>query len=200
MASRPTKYAHVVGNLPRYIGETPDRLALLNGLKEEILVPRDDEDYNLGAQIRAHIDDATDLIQVILGIAKRNVVAHNASNFAGAYADARSVLDAINEWKSSAQLLVDAYEGLMIDQMEEEGVTSLRLESGAGVSMYSEPYGQVVDKEKFRLWCVANGYEGSLQLWPSTMNAITKERTLAGDAPPDGVEVTAKMMVRLNKA
>jgi hypothetical protein len=32
------------------------------------------------------------------------------------------------------------------------------------------------------------------------MNAIAKERTLAGEAPPDGVEVFAKVMVRLNKA
>jgi len=44
------------------------------------------------------------------------------------------------------------------------------------------------------------GLERSLQLWPSSMNAIAKERTLAGAPPPDGVAVYARMTVKLRRA
>lgn len=43
------------------------------------------------------------------------------------------------------------------------------------------------------------GLEKKLQLWPSTMNAIAKERTFAGAPPPDGVEVYARTTVKFRK-
>ncbi len=201
MASRPSKYAHVTGNLPKYLGDDPQRLDLLNQLRDEILNTQVDEeqDYNLSTQLFGDLHILTGHVERMLKTAKKCPI-KGAAGLARAYADARLVLDGISEWRSSAQLLVDAYEYAMVQQMEEEGVASLRLASGASVSTHSEPYGKVVDKEAFRLWCIANGYEGQLQLWPSTMNALAKERTLAGEAPPDGVEVTCKVMVRLNKA
>lgn len=204
MAFRPTKYAHVVKNLPKYLGDDPDRLALLNAVRDQIMAaPNEvsDANWNISARLLNTAAGLQVHVQQLLETAKGAAIGpKNSSTIARAYADARILLDAITEWKSSAQLLVDAYERLMTDKMEEEGVASLRLDSGAAVSTYVEPYGKVVDPVAFRAWCVANGYEQKLQLWPSTMNAIAKERTLAGEAPPDGVEVTAKTQVRLNKA
>lgn len=69
---------------------------------------------------------------------------------------------------------------------------AIRLPNGDTVRVKSEPYGQVKDKEAFRLWCIANGYERQLQLWPATMNALAKERRLSGEPDPDGVEVFRK--------
>ena len=65
---------------------------------------------------------------------------------------------------------------------------AIRLPNGDTVRVQLEPSGKVVDKEAFRLWCLANGYERELQLWPSTMNALVKERLLAGEPEPDGCE------------
>lgn len=199
--AKASKYAHVVGSLPKFLGEDQQRLDLLNQLRTEILTTEIDEDndYNLSAQIVHNLKLLNVTIGAVLYMTKK-CPQRNASGLARAYADARFVLDAINEWKSSAQLLVDAYERMMTDQMELEDVKSIGLTSGASVSTYVEPYGKVIDPAAFRAWCVANGYESKLQLWPSTMNAIAKERTLTGVAPPDGVEVTAKTQVRLNKA
>ena len=200
MATRPGKYASVVGTLKKLDAVEPARRDLMNAVKEEMLVPSDNRDFNLDAQARTSLHAANEYVTDLLALVKRLAANKpHAAGFAAAYADARVVLDAIGDWKSSAQLLVDVYESLMLERMEAEGLASLRLESGASVSTYSEPYGQVVDKEAFRLWCVANGYEKSLQLWPSTMNSLAKERTLAGEPPPAGVEVFAKQMVRLNK-
>lgn len=73
---------------------------------------------------------------------------------------------------------------------------AMRLEGGETIRVQSEPYGQVKDKEAFRLWCIDNGYEKSLQLWPATMNAIAKERCVNGEPNPDGVEVFRKDIVK----
>ena len=238
MASRPTKYQHVVGNLPKLNTIEPERRDLVNAVKTEIRTPSSPDeqaDFNRSAQLHSSLKQMDASVNTLLAIGKRLAAdkAH-AAGFAAGYADVRVIKDAIDSWASSAQLLVDAYEGLMLEAYEAEGVSSIRLESGASVSTTSEPYGQVVDKEAFRLWCMApadacmacgereeapchgdpigvdpnvhqyhpgGGFERQLQLWPSSMNTLAKERTLAGEAPPDGVEVFAKTIVRrLNKA
>ena len=200
MAGRPGKYAAVTPNLPKLDAIEPERRELMNAVQAEILAA-EPTTFNVGAQISSSLKIVNDRVQNVLALVKLHAAGKShAAGFAGAYAEARVVLDAVADWKSSAQLLVDVYESLMLDRMDAEGVASLRLESGASVGTSSEPYGKVVDKEAFRLWCIAEGYESQLQLWPSTMNAIAKERTLAGEAPPDGVEVYAKTTVRLNKA
>lgn len=71
---------------------------------------------------------------------------------------------------------------------------ALRMLDGSQVRVQPEPYMQVKNKEDFRLWCIANGYEKQLQLWPSTANAVGKERLVAGQDIPDGCE-----MFRRNK-
>lgn len=48
------------------------------------------------------------------------------------------------------------------------------------------------NKDRFREWCIENGLGHKLQLWPTTMASITKERLLAGDTEPDGVKATNK--------
>lgn len=65
---------------------------------------------------------------------------------------------------------------------------ALRLPDGSTVRIQKEPYGKVVDKEAFRLWCIENGYGDQLMLWPSTTNLVVKERLLAGEPEPAGIE------------
>jgi hypothetical protein len=76
---------------------------------------------------------------------------------------------------------------------------ALRLASGAVVRIDHEPYPKVEDKEAFRLWCLANGLEKSLQLWPASTAAITKERLLAGQSEPTGVVAYARAKVVFTK-
>ena len=65
---------------------------------------------------------------------------------------------------------------------------ALRLPSGDTIRIQPEPYGKVIDREAFRLWCIKNGYERQLQLWPSTMSLLVKERLVVGQPEPDGTE------------
>ncbi len=76
---------------------------------------------------------------------------------------------------------------------------AVRMQSGGSISVQPDIHAKVEDKERFRLWCVENGLEKSLQLWPSTMTAMTKERLIAGHPEPDGVIATPfyKVVLRL---
>lgn len=108
--------------------------------------------------------------------------------------DAESELQRVNiTLEAVTQLLVASQES-GAEGWGQYGTTdnTLRLVTGDKIAIQREPYGQVKDKESFRLWCLANGYGGQLQLWPTTMNAIVKERLLAGEELPDGCEVFAK--------
>jgi hypothetical protein len=204
MSSRPTKYASVVKDLPKYLGDDPGRLELLGKVRDEILAtPAScmlDNNWNIDAQMLARLSDVKARVESVLALGKQLVGSRrDAAAFTAAYATTRIVVDTLGDLKSAAQLLLDAYERLMIEQMEVEGMRSLHLESGASVTTFEEPCGKVVDKAAFRQWCIDNGYAGQLQLWPSTMNAVVKERALNAEPAPDGVEVYAKTMVRLNR-
>lgn len=117
--------------------------------------------------------------------------------------------DGLKALASTCEVLVKAYEQLL-EESQDAGAAgwgmfgvkdnALRLPSGETVRIQKEPYGKVIDKEKFRQWCVANGYETQLQLWPSTMNALVKERLMAGEAEPDGTEAFSYTEVQFVKA
>lgn len=123
---------------------------------------------------------------------------------AATYIKYRAEIDAIKERLSQANLYLDAIVQLIVES-EQIGATgwgdygaldnALRLVDGGTIRVQPEPYGQVKDKEAFRLWCIQNGYERQLQLWPSTMNSVCKERLVAGDNLPDGCEVFVKQKI-----
>lgn len=110
---------------------------------------------------------------------------------------------------SMLQLRLTAFEQMVAESQDTEeagwgeyGATpnTLKLVDGTSVRVDTEPQGKVVDKEAFRLWCLANGLEKSLQMWPSTMNAMAKEMLLNGQAPPTGVEVFLRKKLVLKES
>ncbi|MCR4300852.1 MAG: hypothetical protein NUV51_04515 [Sulfuricaulis sp.] len=198
MATR-GKYSHVIDKLPRLGMVEPERRDLVEAVKAEILAPPDDGE-NLPWVL--DLDRALDMIEThvreLLRLVKRSTAGRpRAAEFARAYADCRDMAARIGEWESSLNLLTEAFQQLMVDQMEVEGVTSMKLVSGRPVSTYLEPYAQVTDKETFRLWCVAQGLERQMALPWGTANALTKARLLEGEPEPDGVTCYAKTKVRL---
>lgn len=122
---------------------------------------------------------------------------HDGTELARNYIELRRQKDDLKERLSDVQLQIDAYEQRLVESQEVQSGgwgdygakdNALRLPTGEVVRVQPEPTGKVVDKEAFRIWCVKNGYERQLQLWPSTMNALVKERLLAGEPEPDGCE------------
>lgn len=221
MSHRPTKYAAVCATLPR-LGIDPERRDVVEACRREVLAA---EPLAAGDDaIEIDLADASRSVKLALARAKQLSGGQRyASSFARQYALLREVKALISEWLSDANLLIEAVEGLMTEQMEVEGVASQRLVDGGSVSMSYEPYASVKDKELYRRWCATptdrcyvcgvgaeehgNGHdftpgaglERSMHLWPSTTTALVKERLLDGQPEPPGVEAYSMVNVRLNR-
>lgn len=92
---------------------------------------------------------------------------------------------------------IETFSQLITMLFEEAGISSLKLMSGDSVSVQLEPYAVVKDRDALRQWAVANGLERSLTLPWQTTNALAKERLLAGEPEPDGVEIFSKSKIVL---
>lgn len=120
-------------------------------------------------------------------------------NLASEWVSLRAEEDLLEEQASTLRLRRVAIEQLLTDQMESEGLSSLRLATGQSVSVQVEPYAQVIDKDALREWAIVNKLERSLSLPWMTVNALTKERLLAGESEPDGVQASARTKLVLRK-
>ena len=167
--SRPGKYDHVLPGLPK--------------------LPPSDLSYQ-------------EKVQAI----KDGVATHDAVLLANNYLTLRRRKDELNAIISEVNTRIEAFEQLLAESQEiqsagwgDYGVkdNALRLPTGETIRVQPEPYGQVKDKEAFRLWCLANGYERQMHLWPTTRNAIVKERLLKGEPEPDGCETFSKNKIVL---
>ncbi|MFI5222760.1 MAG: hypothetical protein ACHQX3_00720 [Nitrospirales bacterium] len=110
-----------------------------------------------------------------------------ASVLAERYSEVRMEKEAHDELLKEVELRMVAYGELMTEAYENEGVTSLGLESGDTIRVQYEPHAVCEDREATRLWAIKNGYERDLQLPWQTLNKITKDALLEGDNEPDGV-------------
>ena len=199
MAKRRGKYAGIVDHLPQYPLVEPERKDVVDAVKEKILASTPDS-----LRLLAVLDvDATlrDIDQGIQQINQYLVLGTEgkrwAAEFARLYAETRRIRARLAQMDAILSVTQEAHMVLMIEQMEVEGTTSLRLADGQPISTYPEPYAQVVDRDAFNEWCVKQGLLRKMQLPWQTTNMLVKNMLVNGDPEPPGVSVTAKTKVRL---
>ena len=115
-----------------------------------------------------------------------------------AYVQARDEVSDTKKKLYEANLRLEAVTQLLTDRFEDEDITSIKV-SGATVRVQIEPYAVIRDKGLFRQWCIDNGLGESLALPWSTANMVTKDRVLAGEPEPSGVEIYQKHKVVMVK-
>jgi|TARA_R110000824_G_scaffold1386_3_gene7035 hypothetical protein len=98
---------------------------------------------------------------------------------------------------SEVNLTLEAHHQLLINIYDEAGVENLKLASGHAIRTQVEPNAVVKDKEVYRRWCLANGYDELMALPWQTTNSLTKDRLQDGEPEPDGVEIFARTKVVL---
>jgi hypothetical protein len=145
------------------------------------------------------LGDMSSLMKSLVELKKRQTTGKPyASEYARAYAECRAVRDMIAEWDGAFSLLVEAYQWLMIDQMEVEGTKALTLDNGQPVRTHEEPQAKVDDPVALLAWVQADvDLRNKLALPWGTLNKLTKDRLLEGEAEPPGVSVWKKTVVRL---
>lgn len=199
------KYADVMEGLPHFSNVEPEREDVIREIQRRIKtapvrptiegnghVPSDSETVdNILNIVHHYLEDIYDIEETT------TQGKQYATEYARVYAELRKVISSLGEEQWKLGLLLEAYQGLMIDQFETEGVSSLKLSNGQPVTTYEEPYPQVEDKEAFRQWCIKQGLERKMSLHPSTTTSMVKEMLLAGDPEPDGIKIYVKTRVRL---
>jgi len=190
------KYAHVLPQLKKEPLVKPERWHLVEAVKKEVLNPSGPPDL---MPIDGFTEQMDFIMLKLLDAAKREIGPNQYSaEFARVYAELRGAKDVVDRWLSSLNLLIEAYMVLMVERFEVEGIKGLRLENGQPVSTHPEPYAKVTDPKAFLEWCLANDdLKAKLTLHWQTINAIAKERLLAGEEDPPGVETTSLTKIRL---
>lgn len=163
MAPRKGKYAHIIDKLPRLFG--------------------------LDASYQERVDET---IKALQAQAAETGLALDAAALAQLYADCRDEAELRERELHEVNLRVAATAQMLANEFDAQGISTLKLSSGASVQCYAEPHSVVTDKEAYRLWCLRNGYEQDMVLpWMKT-NAIMRERLLEGEKEPDGVEAIGR--------
>lgn len=154
MARKPGKYEAVLANrkdIPTLPGVEPERRAIVEATIDSILaLPKDDDPPPPTVnEIERLLAEGLDRVKEIIERMRRGCKP-NAAGFSRRYAELRDIRARVDNWGSNVGLLGDAYESLMIEQLKVEGLKSIQLEGGRGVSTHDEPVAQVDDAGKFR--------------------------------------------------
>lgn len=201
------KYTDILPKLKEYPLVEADRRDVVDAVRVQITAPLADDEIEISpAQIRAELDAAFKALMNVnrwqmRAVAKRPIddvtVIPHASDYGRVYSELRETADDVTEWMKSMNVLLETFTVLLVEQMQAEGLMSLRLASGQLVSVYKEPYSQIKDKAAFRKYCIDNGLQDELSLPWQTMNGMTKKLLLAGEPEPDGVEAFSLWKVKL---
>jgi len=140
--------------------------------------------------------------QIRINLAKAEVVAKHGQSpvtLAREWKRLRAVEDRVEAMAKKVRFRLRVYEQLIEETFEAQGISKFDFTEGGSVGYHPEPYSYVEDKDVFRQWCVDEGLLSSMSLAWQTTNSLTKERLLAGEAPPPGVKVYAKAKFTLHK-
>lgn len=131
--------------------------------------------------------------------AKKEYLQKTASELVELYETYRKLKDEKENELKSIQVLLDAVSQCLVSSFEENGISSLKLLSGGTVRIDPDPILQYEDKEKFRLWCIENGYEREMHLVWQTANALLKAKLVAGEPYPDGLSAWMRDKISYTK-
>jgi len=131
---------------------------------------------------------------------KGELLASPTQDLVHGYVEARRKKEAEEQKVSEINLVIEALSQLLEARFEAEDLTTVKTAAGDSVTVQLEPYAAVEDKEAYRVWCLEQGYEREMHLWPSTTSAIVKERLLSGEPEPPGVKAMVKAKVVFRKA
>ncbi len=203
--AKPTKYAHILPNLPLAVSEHEDfdYQQKINAVKDrmtgtpiESSITIATAELNIEAESEEVSDSMKTVIDALLVLCNGDKSATNLANVYGAYRKAREEFD---RQKSNLDIFEEALTQLMEAAFEAEGIKGIRLAEGGLVSVNPDLYGKVLDKEKYLQWIIDNGYRSKINVPWQTTNAIVGERALAGEPEPDGVETKRRMKISYRK-
>jgi hypothetical protein len=134
--------------------------------------------------------------------AKVAIVERTASTLAERYAALRVEKDAADDALSAINLQLEATTQLIVDQFEQDGLTSVKLDGGQSVTVGYEPYSVVSDRDALWEWGMdpnqgnmARAFTLNWQL----LNSLVKDLLLKGEPEPPGVTATSRSKITFRR-
>jgi hypothetical protein len=113
------------------------------------------------------------------------------------YAKARAEKARLNALIKAQQIIVEATQQELIEMMESQDYTSVKLEGGVSISIKDDVYSSVKDKPAFMSWISENDMEDLLSVNYQTMNSLVKSRLIDGQPVPAGIEPYFKQSIMI---
>jgi hypothetical protein len=121
----------------------------------------------------------------------------NVNRLAALFGVCREAKEQLENEISEYNVRLEALSQMLCEALENQGFDKVTLSSGATGYLQDTPYPVVRDKEKVLAWIKKHKMQSLLGVNYQTLKGVTNERLVAGQAPPDGVEVYLKTQFRL---
>jgi len=97
-------------------------------------------------------------------------------------------------------LIIEAMTQVLVDKLESEDYTSLKLSNGVSLSIKDDVYCSVSDKRIFYDWIESTGQQDLLSVNYQTMSALTKNLLTDGKEIPPGISTYFKQGITVRGA
>lgn len=167
----PGKYSHLKGTLTKFSGE-PEYQERVNRKKDEI---------------KQQIKDEGQIV--------------SASTLGLVLVKARLEKERLEDLVKSQNLIIEAMQQELVDLLESQDFTSLKLGNGVSISIKDDVYCTVKDKQKFNSWVRETEQEDLFTVNYQTMSSLVKQKLIEGEDIPPGIDTYFKqsIMVRGGK-
>jgi hypothetical protein len=129
--------------------------------------------------------------------AKSEYLALEPSDLARTFSSVKQRKKSFEDLISIANIELEALSQMLVENFEVTGLSKFQLSTGETCYQQTEPYSSVMDQEALLAWVKKEKMQALLSLAWATMNALNKERLVAGKAPLPGTAVFLKTSVRL---
>lgn len=166
----PGKYSHLKGQITKFSGE-PEYQDRVNREKERIQQVLKDEGKSL-----------------------------TASNYGDVLVAARVEKDRLENLVKVQNLTLESMSQLLVELLEGQDYTSLKLTNGISLSIKDDVYCSVEDKERFYNWISETDNESLLTVNYQTMSSLTKQCLIDDQPIPAGIATYFKQSITVRGA
>ena len=163
----PGKYSHLKDSLTRFAGE-PEYQDRVNSKKDEIK-----EQLKSDGQIVSAASLGLILVR------------------------ARQEKERLEDLVKAQNLIIEAMQQELVDLLESQDFTSLKLSNGVSISIKDDVYCSVKDRAAFNKWVRDEGLEDLFTVNYQTMSSMVKNFLIEGKDVPPGIEPYFKQSIML---
>lgn len=166
----PGKYSHLKGRLTKFSGEA-EYQDRVNRKKEEIVEELKDKGLSL-----------------------------TPGNFGTVLIAARQEKSRLEALEKAENLIIEAMNQMLVEQMEAQDYTNLKMGNGVSLSIKDDVYCTVKNKKEFYDWIEETGQQDLLTVNYQTMASMTKTCLVDGTPIPPGIDTYFKQSITVRGA